>query len=219
MKPQKRPGPPDAAMIGAEHGADVGKIGNARPRRTRGRDKASSRDTIEVCAVGLFQARGVEGTSISDIVQKAGIAKGTFYRYFRDKDDLVDSVISRYTREFLEEVIIPFQSVPKIIILSDAIITYFSRNLMLLVELRKNLQSGRPYPSTRRTIQGFSEIILAYLNQYEDYRIENWEVYTTIVLGLILDVCHKALVEEHLSSTEEAKNMLSDLLKRFFSCE
>jgi hypothetical protein len=44
-------------------------------------------------------------------------------------------------------------------------------------------------------------------------------VYTKIVLGMSLDVCYKALIEEGLSSLEEAKNMLSDLLKRFFSCD
>ena len=188
-------------------------------RRGRGRDKSISRDMIESCAVDLFRGKGVEKTSINEIVKDAGIAKGTFYLYFKDKDDLVDTVISRYTREFLEQVIIPFQSVPKIIILSDAIINYFMQNPMLLIELRKNLQSDKPYPSTRETVKGFSGIILSYLNQYEDYRISNWEVYTKIVLGMILDVCYKALIEEDLSSEEETKNMLSDLLKRFFSCD
>lgn len=197
----------------------MGKNMGGRTKGTRGRDKATSRDTIEECAIGLFQSNGVEKTSVNEIVKKAGIAKGTFYLYFKDKDDLVDTVISRYTREFLDQVIIPFLNVPKIIILSDAIINYFSQNRMLLIELRKNLQSGKPYPSTRRTIQGFSELILNYLNQYEDYKIDNWELYTKVLLGLILDVCYKALIEENFSSIQEAKNMLSDLLKRFFSCD
>ncbi len=192
---------------------------SGKTKGTRGRDKATSRDTIEECAIGLFQSKGVEKTSVNEIVKKAGIAKGTFYLYFKDKDDLVDTVISRYTREFLDQVIIPFLNVPKIIILSDAIINYFSQNRMLLIELRKNLQSGKPYPSTRRTIRGFSELILNYLNQYEDYKIDNWELYTKVLLGLILDVCYKALIEENFSSIQEAKNMLSDLLKRFFSCD
>lgn len=197
----------------------MGKNMSDKAKGTRGRDKATSRDTIEECAISLFQSNGVEKTSVNEIVKKAGIAKGTFYLYFKDKDDLVDTVISRYTREFLDQVIIPFQNVPKIIILSDAIINYFSQNRMLLIELRKNLQSGKPYPSTRRTIQGFSELILNYLNQYEDYKIDNWELYTKVLLGLILDVCYKALIEENFSSIQEAKNMLSDLLKRFFSCD
>jgi AcrR family transcriptional regulator len=206
------------SILYGRQGAGVEKIMKTRPKGTRGRDKATSRGTIEKCATGLFQSKGVEKTSISEIVLKAGIAKGTFYRYFRDKDDLVDSVISSCTRELLDQVIIPFQTVPRIIILADAIMDYFSQNKMLLVELRKNLQSGAPYPSTRLTIQAFSEIILSYLNQYEDYKIKDWELYTRVVLGIILDVCHKALVEESFSSPGEAKDMLSDLLKRFFSC-
>jgi AcrR family transcriptional regulator len=197
----------------------MGKHMDGKSRGVRGRDKTTSRDTIEECAAGLFRSNGVEKTSISEIVKKAGIAKGTFYLYFKDKDDLVDTIISRYTREFLDHVIIPFQNVPRIIILSNAIIDYFSRNRMLLVELRKNLHSGRTYPSTRRTIQGFSEIILNYLNQYEDYKIGDFELYAKVVLGVILDVCYKALIEENFSSPQEAKNMLSDLLKRFFSCD
>jgi AcrR family transcriptional regulator len=161
----------------------------------------------------------VEKTSISEVVGKTGIAKGTFYLYFKDKDDLVDAVISRYTKEFLDQVIIPFQNVPRIIILADAIISYFTRNPMLLIELRKNLFSDKPFPSTRDTVISFSKIILAYLNQYEDYKVSNWEAYTKVVLGMILDVCYKALIEETSTSAEETRNMLSDLLKRFFSCD
>jgi AcrR family transcriptional regulator len=190
-----------------------------KAKSTRGRDKSVSRDFIEECAIALFQSKGVGKTSISEIVGKTGIAKGTFYLYFKDKDDLVDAVISRYTKEFLDQVIIPFQNVPRIIILADAIISYFAQNPMLLIELRKNLFSDKLYPSTRETVKGFSEIILAYLNQYEDYKVSNWEAYTKVVLGMILDVCHKALIEEKFSSAEETRNMLSDLLKRFFSCD
>ncbi|MBN1626200.1 MAG: TetR/AcrR family transcriptional regulator [Deltaproteobacteria bacterium] len=192
---------------------------NVQPRRNRGRDKVISREIIEECAVNLFKIKGVDKTSINEIVKEAGIAKGTFYLYFNNKDDLADAVISRYTRQFIDQVIIPFQDVPKIIILSDAIINYFAQNRMLLVELRKNLLSGKPYPSTRETVKGFSRIFLNYLNQYEDYHVSNWEVYTTVVLGMILDVCFKSLVEEKVGSAQETKNMLSDLLKRFFSCD
>ena len=36
----------------------------------------------------LFTSKGLNKTSISDIVEKAGVAKGTFYLYFKDKYDL-----------------------------------------------------------------------------------------------------------------------------------
>ena len=36
-------------------------------------------------AFNLFTTQGVTKTSIAEISQKAGIAKGTFYLYFKDK--------------------------------------------------------------------------------------------------------------------------------------
>ena len=40
-----------------------------------------------------FLERGIESVSIDDITREAGVAKGSFYRYFADKDALVGAVI------------------------------------------------------------------------------------------------------------------------------
>lgn len=37
----------------------------------------------------LFLQRGIEVITIDEIVEKAGIAKGSFYRYFEDKEEVV----------------------------------------------------------------------------------------------------------------------------------
>jgi len=42
----------------------------------------------------LFTTKGINKTSISDIVEKAGVAKGTFYLYFKDKYDIRNRIIS-----------------------------------------------------------------------------------------------------------------------------
>lgn len=41
----------------------------------------------------LFLARGIEAVTIDEVAREAGMAKGNFYRYFRDKADLVEAVI------------------------------------------------------------------------------------------------------------------------------
>jgi AcrR family transcriptional regulator len=50
--------------------------------------------TRALCEAGLrcFLARGLDAVTIDDVVREAGTAKGTFYRYFEDKDDLVAAV-------------------------------------------------------------------------------------------------------------------------------
>ena len=48
-------------------------------------NKQQKRTSLLDTAFKLFTTQGVSKTSIAEISQKAGIAKGTFYLYFKDK--------------------------------------------------------------------------------------------------------------------------------------
>ena len=43
--------------------------------------------------LSLFLERGIEAVTIDEVAREAGMAKGNFYRYFRDKADLVEAVV------------------------------------------------------------------------------------------------------------------------------
>ena len=57
----------------------MGKIDN---------NKKQKEDALLNTAFDLFTKQGIQKTSISDIVNQAGVAKGTFYLYFKDKYDI-----------------------------------------------------------------------------------------------------------------------------------
>ena len=44
-------------------------------------------------AYRLFVSRGYENTSVDEIIDEAGIAKGTFYYYFESKEQMLEEVI------------------------------------------------------------------------------------------------------------------------------
>ncbi|MFF2157058.1 TetR/AcrR family transcriptional regulator [Paenibacillus chitinolyticus] len=46
-------------------------------------------------ADSLFRIKGYERTAVSDIVKQVGVAQGTFYYYFKSKDELADAMIRR----------------------------------------------------------------------------------------------------------------------------
>ncbi|MCU6797031.1 TetR/AcrR family transcriptional regulator [Paenibacillus sp. WQ 127069] len=54
-----------------------------------GEDK---RESIIEAALRLFEDQGYHTTKVSDIVHKAGVAQGTFYLYFKSKEDLFRSI-------------------------------------------------------------------------------------------------------------------------------
>ena len=51
------------------------------------------------CAKKVFSQKGYHQTSISDIIQQAGIARGTFYLYFKNKRDVFDSILNEVLQE------------------------------------------------------------------------------------------------------------------------
>ncbi len=53
-------------------------------------------------AAGLFEANGYNKTTINDILREVNIAKGTFYYYFKSKEELMDAIIDRYMEIGLE---------------------------------------------------------------------------------------------------------------------
>ncbi|ASK61938.1 TetR family transcriptional regulator [Virgibacillus phasianinus] len=54
--------------------------------------KQEKYDAILEAAFHIIEEKGFENTSISDIVKRANVAQGTFYLYFKSKNDLVPAI-------------------------------------------------------------------------------------------------------------------------------
>lgn len=49
----------------------------------------------------LFSEKGYDSTSVTDIMNAVGIAKGTLYHHFKSKEDIMDALIKRQTDDIL----------------------------------------------------------------------------------------------------------------------
>jgi len=52
----------------------------------------------------LFFTKGYEQTSVEAIIKQMKLSKGTFYYYFKSKEDLLDALVERLSKKILEEV-------------------------------------------------------------------------------------------------------------------
>jgi TetR/AcrR family transcriptional repressor of nem operon len=59
--------------------------------------RANVRDQLIHSAVEVFHARGFNGCSVQDIVDSAGVPKGSFYNHFDSKEALGVEVVRAYT--------------------------------------------------------------------------------------------------------------------------
>jgi len=84
-------------------------------------------------ALALFRENGCEQTSVSDIVKKVGVAQGTFYYYFKSKDDILSAVIDHYLREHLERMV-------RQLIADDTINA--SQKLQMVIDASLSLKQG-----------------------------------------------------------------------------
>ena len=66
-------------------------------------NKQMKESSLLKTAFEYFTTKGFSKTSISDIVSKAGVAKGTFYLYFRDKTDIRDALIRAKASKLLQD--------------------------------------------------------------------------------------------------------------------
>lgn len=74
------------------------------------------RSELIACAQKFFLTKGYERTTVSDIVEEIGVAKGTFYYYFDSKQDILEALVDDLAALAVEQIkeIIADESLPAI---------------------------------------------------------------------------------------------------------
>ena len=65
-------------------------------------DKDEKRCDIALASIGLFCEKGIQQTSIDEIAKSAGVAKGTIYLYFKNKEEIVFTIWDIITQQHEE---------------------------------------------------------------------------------------------------------------------
>jgi AcrR family transcriptional regulator len=75
-------------------------------------DRADKREAILDAALTLFAERGFHGTAVPLVAERAKVGAGTIYRYFENKEALVNAVYRQWKLAFTAAVIedFPFQA-------------------------------------------------------------------------------------------------------------
>ena len=154
--------------------------------------------SIQDAAMRVIARKGMAAATMQDIAEEAGVAKGTIYLYFRDRDELVEKtfetaitlLITRLEAAMLSEK--PFRE--KMRDALGAKIAFFNENrefFRLYLDLRfpeGNAQQQRRHrtkcePQYRHSIAGFVQQIEAAMDAGEIRRVDPQRLALFIVEG------------------------------------
>ena len=150
--------------------------------------KEQRQEQIFHAAKMAFAEKGFYKTSISDIIQKAGIARGTFYLYFKNKQHIFISLLDALLQD-IDERFLPVELGPG----AASPIAQIKANLTRILSLAVD------EPHLIRTLfhhaTGLDELVDEKLDDFYDSIAERIEfaLKLGIVMGLVRP-CHTLLV-------------------------
>lgn len=171
-------------------------------------------------ALGLFEKNGTHLVSIDEIVKGAGVAKGTFYLYFKDRYDLISTLIIEKASKYMS--LLSDEYKPRdfgdvstsvhhyIEYLSD----FLQKNKTLCILIEKNLNTC--VNAVAQTKEGpikelyekiFSELINCGVAEAE----ARAKLY--LYIELIVSSCCNAIIRETPYTIEELKPHLCQIIE------
>ncbi len=116
----------------------------------------------------LFLKKGYENTSINDIVNSLGVAKGLCYHYFKSKEQLFEASMKDYINEFTNDIIFILNNTKQSIedrlfyifkIIVDMICDFRNINKMGSLDKYNTLHNNLVFQVTTNLIDPVSKII------------------------------------------------------------
>ena len=171
-------------------------------------------------ALGLFEKNGTHLVSIDEIVKGAGVAKGTFYLYFKDRYDLISTLIIEKASKYMSLLSDEYEprnfgdvstSVRHYI---EYISDFLQKNKTLCILIEKNLNTC--VNAVAQTKEGpikelyekiFSELINCGVSEAEAHA----KLY--LYIELIVSSCCNAIIRETPYTIEELKPHLCQIIE------
>ena len=103
-KPRQQRHSPAAPQRRSRKAARPAAQPTRKPARARKVEPEARRQAILDAALHVFAERGFEAARLEDVAARAGVAKGTLYLYFRDKEALFEELVRSAVSPIIEAV-------------------------------------------------------------------------------------------------------------------
>lgn len=187
------------------------------------KDTRNTRMRIVNAAWALFYKYGYENTTVEDIVFESETSRGSFYHYFKSKDELLNTLSSLFDNKYeeLEPSLADYSSAyDKLIYLNRELFNMLENNVSM--DLLARLYSSQLTTSGDKTLLDHNRFYYKLLRKIVIEGKENGEFAEGITVNEIVKayaMCERALISEwclsngEYSLTRDSAEILPRLLK------
>lgn len=184
--------------------------------------KAARRQQILQAAVEVFGRSNFEDASISEIARRAGVAEGTIYQYFKNKQDLFFSIPREKTKAFTGQLDLHLEGVTDTRDKIRKFVWYYlyffttnpayARSLMLEMRVSRAFTKSGSFKGVRR----FTNQALEILREGQDRGVirQDVDIYLSrhLLLGILEHVVTRWLLRGEREDIIQHHEQLSDLI-------
>ena len=187
-------------------------------------DKKMSKEVkIIKAALEVFKEKGYEKSTIRDIMSRTEFGLGTFYLYFKNKQDLKEQIILDKAMDLVvhaENKCIHTDSVERYICFLNYIIDYLIENPFDLELISQNINWTlyTKIENDKRFIEADTTLKFI-LSNYEKlfshkYSYSQKLYILSLTIEIVISTCKSAIMKDSILSIDEMKAVLFEVIKK-----
>ena len=189
--------------------------------------KKIRKEAIIQAAIEVFSGKDFKTASISEIAQKAGVADGTIYQYFKSKEDLFFSIPIEKTKEFRSQLELHLEGISGAFNKIRKFVWYFlyffktnpeyGRILMLEMRVSKSFVQTKTYEFLKQSVGPVMDMIMEGQNEGVIRQDTDLYILRHVILGTLEHMVTRWLLKEEkydlLDHHQEVSRILIDGLR------
>ncbi|MDU3804818.1 MAG: TetR/AcrR family transcriptional regulator [Finegoldia magna] len=177
-------------------------------------------------AVKMFEKKGIEKTTIRDIMSNTDLGLGTFYSYFKDKDDLKEQIVLSKVTDLVvetEKKCDQEDHVERFISFLNYIIDYYIANPFEFELVASNLnwalyarvENDKRFAETDTTLK---YILNKYSQLFSKEYSDSQKLYIlSLTIETVISTCKLAIRNDSILSIDEMKSVLVEVIKQILN--
>lgn len=177
-------------------------------------------------AVKVFEKKGVDKTTIRDIMSNTDLGLGTFYSYFKDKEDLKEQIVLKKLTDLVVEAenkCTQEDHVERFINFLDYIIDYYIANPFEFELVASNLnwalyakiENDKRFSETDTALK---YILNKYSQLFSKEYSDSQKLYIlSLTIETVISTCKLAIRKDSILSIDEMKSVLVEVIKQILN--